>query len=270
MKKTVLFLETLQAQNKHVHYIACDVDRAALRRCVRHLQELFPAATSNIKITGLLGTYEDCAAWLNRNRGTAGTTLIWLGNSMANFSPPEASEYIRSFLSAGSSMIVALDGCRDQAQIAASYGGPANKAFVLNGLPHANELLGSNVFVLEDWGFLGEWNPKLWMHESFYVAQKDMTLEIEGETFNIKKGDKMRSIRSGKWPKPKVAEICAEAGGKLVEWWTNPEESYGMSSTPLICTCTTILIPTRGLLIEERLNEMRIQQVASTLRLHIS
>ena len=233
MKKTALILSTLQSQDKYIHYIACDVDRSALRRCIRDLQTVFPASSSNIKIQGLHATYEDCAAWLKRNEGSGHTSLIWLGNSMANFTPPEASEYIRSFLGAGSSMIVALDGCQDQEQIARSYEGQSNREFVLNGLPHANELLGANVFDIEDWGFRGRWNPELWMHESFYAAERDLTLTICGETFNFRKDEKMRSIRSGKWPKPKVVDICREAGGKIIEWWMNPEESYGKSANPI-------------------------------------
>ncbi|OCK74422.1 hypothetical protein K432DRAFT_339000 [Lepidopterella palustris CBS 459.81] len=228
MKKTALILHTLQAQHKHVQYFACDVDRSALRRCIRELQKLFPAKSSNIKIQGLLGTYEDCAAWLKCNKSNSHTSLMWLGNSMANFTPREASEYIRSFLSSGSSMIIALDGCQDQEQIARSYEGQCNREFVLNGLPHANQLLGTNAFDINDWEFVGRWNSKLWMHESFYVARKDLALTVCGETYHFRMGETIRSIRSGKWPKMKVMEICREAGGKVMDSWMNCEETYGV------------------------------------------
>ena len=233
MKKTALILHALELQNKQIYYIACDVDRTALRRCIRDIQTMFPPSTSNIKIQGLLGTYEDCTVWLEQNKGQGHTSLMWLGNSLANFTPKQASEYIRGFLSTGSSMIVALDGCQDQEQIARSYEGPSNREFVLNGMPHANELLGANVFNVNHWGFRGQWNPELWMHESFYVAERDLSVNVCGENFRFRKGEKMRSIRSGKWPKLKVMDICKEAGGKVMECWTNPEDSYGISASPL-------------------------------------
>jgi uncharacterized SAM-dependent methyltransferase len=68
------------------------------------------------------------------------------------------------------------------------------------------------------------------MHESFYVAERDLTLTIGGEAFAFRKGETIRSIRSGKWPKPKVVDICREAGGDVVDWWMNPDESYGKSA----------------------------------------
>ncbi|KAH9997470.1 histidine-specific methyltransferase [Xylariaceae sp. FL0662B] len=228
MKKTALILRTLQAQHKHVQYFACDVDRLALRRCIRELQAMFPAKSSNIKIQGLLGTYEDCAAWLKCNNSDSHTSLMWLGNSMANFTPQEASDYIRSFLSSGSSMIIGLDGCEDQEKIARSYEGQCNREFVFNGLLHANRLLGTNTFDTNDWEFAGKWNPEIWMHESFYVARKDLALTVCGKTYHFRKGETMHSIRSGKWPKMKVIEICREAGGRVMDSWMNCEESYGM------------------------------------------
>lgn len=230
MKKTALILQVLQAQHKHVEYIGCDIDRSALRRYLHELQSMFPTTSSTIKIQGLLGTYEDCAVWLNQNNSGFRTTLMWLGNSIANFTPHEASDYIRSFLSSDSSMIIGLDGCQDQAQIARSYEGLCNRKFVLNGLLHVNQLLGTNAFDLNDWEFIGRWNSQLWMHESFYVAQKDLTLTVCGERYDVKKGETMRSIRSGKWPKAKVNEICREAGGIITDSWINREESYGKSN----------------------------------------
>lgn len=229
MKKTALILQALQAQKKHVQYFACDVDRSALRRGIRGLQAMFSVTSSDIKIQGLLGTYEDCAAWLKCNHSNSHTSLLWLGNSLANFSPQEASEYIRSFISSGSSMIIGLDGCQDQEEISRAYEGQCNQEFILNGLPHANQLLGTNVFNVNDWEYVGRWNSELWMHESLYAARKDLTLTVCGETFHFRKGETMRSIRSGKWPKMKVMEICRDAGGNVMDSWMSRDASYGNS-----------------------------------------
>jgi EasF-like predicted methyltransferase len=233
MKKTVLILSTLQSQRKSITYIACDVDRVAVQRGIRYLQSLFPpTGSSGIRIQGLIATYEDCASWLQRSpiNGTGSrTTLMWLGNSMANYTTSPAASYIRSFLSTGASLIVAVDGSRDEAEIARAYEGPANQKFVLNGLAHANELLGSQVFDPRDWSFRGRWNEETWMHESFYVAERDLVVTIWGERFEFKKGDVMRSIRSGKWPRSKMVSVCEEAGGAVVDYWTDEKESYGMS-----------------------------------------
>jgi EasF-like predicted methyltransferase len=229
MKKTVLILQALQSQQKHVHYIACDVDAVGLRRYLQELQIIFPAATSTIRIQGLIGTYEDYAAWLkyNTNPKNCYTFLMWLGNSIANFTPQEASDYIRNFLGEGSSMIVGIDGCKNQQEIALSYEGECNRKFILNGLLHANQLLGTKAFDIDDWEIVGRWNAEVWMHESFYVARKDLAVNLGDEKFCFRKGDRMMSIRSGKWPKKKVVEICGNAGGRVAENWMNSNKSYG-------------------------------------------
>jgi EasF-like predicted methyltransferase len=229
MRKTALVLQALQSQQKHVHYIACDVDAISLRRSLQELQFIFPASASTINIQGFLGTYEDCAAWLklNKIKKNRHTFLMWLGNSIANFPPQEASNYIRSFLGEASSMIVGIDGCENQQEIALSYEGECNRNFILNGLLHANKLLGTEAFHIEDWDVMGRWNGEVWMHESSYVARKDLTVNLGDEEFHFRKGDKMMSIRSGKWPKKKVLEICRNASGRVAEHWTNSNESYG-------------------------------------------
>jgi EasF-like predicted methyltransferase len=240
MKKTELLLHTLQGQQKRVEYFACDVDESALRRGISELRARFEGSSPYITIHGLLGTYEDCAAWLKLKSGALPTLLIWLGNSMANFTPEQASKYVQSFLSSGSSMIIALDGCQDQREIAESYEGQCNREFILNGFSNANQILDDDVFAVNDWGFEGKWNPDLCMHESFYVAQRDLTVNACGETYRFKSGETMRSIRSGKWPRAKVLEICNNAGGRVKELWMNENQSYGMLRVS-IPACRTLI-----------------------------
>lgn len=134
-------------------------------------------------------------------------------------------------------MIIAVDGCQSQEQILRSYNNNKSRDFVLNGLSHANQLLGSDVFLWTDWGFAGRWNADSWMHESFYVAQRDLTLQISGEIIHFKKGESVRAISSGKWPNLKFAAICQEAGVQIVDSWANQEDSYRKDSPPSFSCC---------------------------------
>ncbi|KAK5996178.1 N-methyltransferase fsqC [Cladobotryum mycophilum] len=227
MRKTALLLRTLELQHKHVEYFALDVSRAALRSSIRELLLLF-SGNSKTKIQGLLGTYEDCASWLQcKHDQKSRITLLWLGNSIANFTPAEASLLISRFFQAGQSpsppiqMIIAEE-------ITESYEGERSHDFVLNGLDAANQLLGTEVFGAADWDFYGRWNEDKCMHESFYVARRDLCLGIEGKTFSIKQRELVRAIGSGKWPYAKVSEICKGAGTQVVDRWSNQDESYGV------------------------------------------
>lgn len=233
MRKTALILRTLELQRKNVEYFALDVSRASLRSSLRELLRMF-SGSAMIKIRGLLGTYEDCASWLQCNHDQRSRiTLLWLGNSIANFTPTEASELISRFFRPGESspppiqMVLGVDGCQNQEEIAQSYESHRSRDFILNGLDHANQLLSSKVFKAADWEFHGRWNPEKYMHESFYVPLRDVCLPVEGKIFNMKKGEPLRAISSGKWPCAKVTEICKEAGTQVVDSWMNQQNSYG-------------------------------------------
>lgn len=233
MRKTALILRTLELQRKNVEYFALDVSRASLRSSLRELLRLF-SGSSMIKIRGLLGTYEDCASWLQCNHDQRSRiTLLWLGNSIANFTPAEASELISRFFRPGQSspppiqMVLGVDGCQNQEEIAQSYESHRSRDFILNGLDHANQLLDSQVFMADDWEFHGRWNPDKYMHESFYVPRRDVRLRVQGKTFDMKQGERLRAISSGKWPYTKVADICQEAGTQILDRWNNHDDSYG-------------------------------------------
>ena len=233
MRKTALLLRNLEMQRKHVDYFALDVSRSSLRSSIRELLGLFPW-NQKTKIQGLLGTYEDCISWLRSQSDLQSpVTLLWLGNSIANFTPAEAAGLLEHFFRAGQSssvpmqMIAGIDGCQRQADIVESYESDRSRDFILNGLDCANSLLGTETFVADDWDFRGQWNAEEWAHESSYVARRDLTLQIEGERFHIACGERVRVIRSGKWPHGKVTDICAAAGIDIDESWSNSDGSYG-------------------------------------------
>jgi EasF-like predicted methyltransferase len=229
MRKTALILRTLEDQGKEIEYFALDVARPALRASLRELALLFPLH-SKIKLQGLLGTYEDCATWLKCNGSMSKTSILWLGNSIANFHPAEASTLLASFFHSGRrapTMIIGVDGCQDQSQIAKAYENENSAKFVLNGLTHANHLLGAEVFSPSDWGFTARWDAKTMMHESFYVAKRDIAPRITGETFRFKKDELVKAIISGKWPAKQVSATCKNAGVRVMDSWLNEDQSYG-------------------------------------------
>jgi EasF-like predicted methyltransferase len=236
MRKTALILRTLEDQGKEIEYFALDVARPALRASLRELALLFPSR-SRIRLQGLLGTYEDCASWLKCNDSMTKTSLLWLGNSIANFNPIEASALLASFLHSGHrapTMIIGVDGCQDQSEIIGSYENENSVKFVMNGLTHANHLLGSEVFGPSDWGFAARWNASTMMHESFYAAKRDITLKIAGKTFHCRKGELVKAIISGKWPLRQVSATCKKAGVQVLDSWLNEEQSYGTLKLAMI------------------------------------
>lgn len=252
MRKTALLLRTLEKQHKHVDYFALDVSRSSLRSSIRELLGLFPW-NQKTRIQGLLGTYEDCISWLHsQSNQRSPVTLLWLGNSIANFTPGEAAELLTHFFRAGQSssvsiqMIAGIDGCQRQAEIIESYESDKSRDFILNGLDCANSLLRTETFVADDWDFCGQWNVRKWAHESFCVARRDLTLQIDKERFHVKCGERVRVIRSGKWPHAKVADICAAANIGIAEAWSNSDGSYSAYSSIRLISYDSVMSMTQA------------------------
>ncbi|KFA60607.1 hypothetical protein S40285_07854, partial [Stachybotrys chlorohalonatus IBT 40285] len=76
-----------------------------------------------------------------------------------NFSIREAAEFLSGFadvLQPTDSFIIGVDSCSDPNKIYHAYNG-ARGRFILNGLTHANEILGAEEFNTEDWRAVGEY-----------------------------------------------------------------------------------------------------------------
>ena len=81
--------------------------------------------------------------------------ILSLGSSVGNFSRDDAADFIRQFssqLGPEDCMIVGLDGCQDSQTVYEAYNDRegVTHAFSLNGLRHANRLLGFEAFRLKN------------------------------------------------------------------------------------------------------------------------
>ena len=77
--------------------------------------------------------------------------LTSIGSSIGNYERAEAADFLRTFsrtLSHRDLMVVGLDACQDMEKVLRAYNDPAGTThrFILNGLHHANRLLGEKVF----------------------------------------------------------------------------------------------------------------------------
>jgi uncharacterized SAM-dependent methyltransferase len=87
-------------------------------------------------------------------------------------------------------MVIGLDGCQDPDKVYHAYNdrGDVTHNFTMNGLQHANQLLGHEAFNIADWEATGEYDKQGSRHRAFVVPKTDVT--VEG--VSIKKGEKVR------------------------------------------------------------------------------
>jgi hypothetical protein len=123
-------------------------------------------------------------------------------------------------------------------------------AFTLNGLKHANALMGENTFNMEDWEAIGEYDSKEGRHHAFVVPRKDVV--IDGVP--ITKGERVRIEESYKYSREEAKELWESA--KLAEnvIWATSKGDYGQymytfaSDGTLIFTRPSFRFEARGVL----------------------
>lgn len=135
-----------------------------------------------------------------------------MGSSIGNFTPEEACDFIASWMSEldyADLMLVALDGCQDPARVYHAYNDRAGVThnFTMNGLKHANRLLGYEAFKLSDWEAVGEYDQEGSRHRAFVVPNTDVN--VEGVL--ISKGEKLQIEESNKWPKHQADRLWLNA-----------------------------------------------------------
>ena len=159
--------------------------------------------------------------------------ILWLGNSIGNFSFQQASTFLAGFISKNAEfplrLVIGVDGCEDVSQIENCYDpkNPLTLDFLMNGLEQANEVLGAPVFNKEDWSCVGSYNEKEHVWKDYYVAQRSIELNIAGSTIRISKDERIIAISSAKWSERQVSEISYEAGFRVSEVWRDSDQIYG-------------------------------------------
>jgi uncharacterized SAM-dependent methyltransferase len=204
------------------------------------LSEVMPRSTS-ITVTGLLGTYEDCVAWLSKPQNLEGLsfiTFLWMGNSIANFSRhSEASAFLARFKSACQlshircNFILSTDICQQECKINNAYDLEKFELrhWLLYGLTHANAVLGRQIFRFEEWKIETEFDPQEHNLHTYYMALCDIHLKVSiGNCPPIVfgKGTRVRIITSGKWSEEIMDEMCKDAALRIQQRWKDESDSY--------------------------------------------
>ncbi|KAH0547717.1 hypothetical protein FGG08_000207 [Glutinoglossum americanum] len=192
LRKINILLQALDRVGAAFEYYALDLSLPELHRTF----SVFPNGTyKNLKCYGLHGTYDDGLEWLKmpENR-LKPKCILSLGSSIGNFTRNEAAEFLSGFASSvlrpgnGDLMLVGLDACKNPEKVWTAYNDPKGitEAFIMNGMLHANKVLGKNYFHLDDWNYIGEYNIDAGCHQAFYLPVRDVNIQ----NIKIKAGEK--------------------------------------------------------------------------------
>ncbi|KAI3317692.1 histidine-specific methyltransferase [Xylariaceae sp. AK1471] len=242
IRKTKSILSGFRVQQKPVHYFALDVSREGLQASLVELRKLFKDCPF-IRVTGLLGTYDDCVSWLadlKDSRGNGSITILWLGNSIANMdSQEQAGAFLERFGTAcqharlACRFVVSTDICQKDDKVLEAYDveRPEYRDFLLNAAKAANMALGFDAFSIEDW------HPDSWLDKyersfHFYLkARRNLLIPLgpkttDQGTVNVHQGQRVRLVTSGKWSEESMTDICGLAGFSIRQRWKDATGDY--------------------------------------------
>jgi EasF-like predicted methyltransferase len=226
LRKIRILLSALERAQKPVEYYALDLSLIELRRT---LSEIPKGTFKYVQCFGLHGTYDDGLLWLQSPTIAARPkTVMTLGSSIGNFKRHEAPVFLRGFsavLKTGDTILIGIDACKDSEKVFHAYNDKhgITHQFILNGLAHANHLLGHEAFQLDQWVVVGEYDKVVGRHHAFVSPIQDVT--IDG--VRILANEKVRIEESYKYSVLDTSRLFDAAG--LIEGakWSNELGDYG-------------------------------------------
>ncbi|KAI9836651.1 MAG: hypothetical protein M1819_001285 [Sarea resinae] len=226
LRKVNVLLKALEQRGKAVDYFALDLSLSELKRTLAKV----PRTYKHVKCFGLLGTYEDGLEWLKKPENVnRPKSILSLGSSIGNFPRDEAAKFLCGFaqvLKEGDSILLGLDACTDGSKVQHAYNDREGKTheFILNGLVHANRLLGKEAFKLDDWEVIGNYDEAEQRHQAFYSPRKDVSFD----GFSFKAGEKIRVEESYKYSASNKDQLFEDAGVIESAFWSNGTGDYSV------------------------------------------
>ena len=226
MRKVNILLQALEHQRKRIDYYALDVNQSELERTLAAVPKY-----NHVHCYGLLGTYDDGLEWLQApERARIPKTVMSLGSSIGNFSRQDAAEFLKNCAEAAGSngaVLLGIDGCADSEKVYKAYNDSlgVTHRFTLNGLEHANALLGKAEFRMKEWQAIGRYNAKKRCHQAFVAPTRDAS--VLGQ--DIKAGEEIRIEESYKYSDDEISSLWQQANVHSVQRWGNQKGDYGKS-----------------------------------------
>ncbi|CAK7219752.1 Ergothioneine biosynthesis protein 1 [Sporothrix curviconia] len=227
LRKVNLLLQALERAGKRVEYYALDLSLRELERTLSQLPRY-----EHVRCFGLHGTYDDGRAWLktpavlHRRK-----CVLTLGSSIGNFHRDDAAVFLRGFadvLHPGDSILVGLDSCVDAAKVYHAYNDKEGLThrFVLNGLTHANRILGKEEFVPAEWRVIGEYvhDADGGRHQAFYAPVRETV--VFGQT--IQTHERVQVEQSVKYSPAEADYLWRSAGLAETDKWQNENMEHGL------------------------------------------
>ncbi|KGI77857.1 L-histidine N(alpha)-methyltransferase [Oleiagrimonas soli] len=223
--KTRLLLQHLHAP---VAYMPVEISRSALMTSVEGLADDFP----DIQMLPVCADFTQPITLPAPERTQRRTVIYFPGSTIGNFETSAAVRLLRQMreeMGAGGAALVGVDLLKDPAIIEAAYNDAAGvtAAFTLNMLAHINRTLGAD-FDVDGFAHRARFNPQTERIETHIDSLREQDVHIEDRTFHFDAGDSILVEYSCKYSRASFARLAAEAGLRVAQVWTDPEDLFSL------------------------------------------
>lgn len=221
--KTQLLLQALLARQPKVTYLPVDVSRAALEMAKRSLQGL----SDRIAIHPLEGRYRMALQGLSSHQGQK--LVLWIGSSMGNFEPAEATALlrdVRASLKPKDALLLGADLKKDPTLLIPAYDDASGVTceFNLNLLARINRELDGR-FELGTFRHVAVWNERESRMESYLESVLAQTVRIGalGMDVRLEAGERIHTEYSYKYTLGSIDQILVQSGFRRERTWMDPQ-----------------------------------------------
>jgi L-histidine Nalpha-methyltransferase len=225
--KTRVLLDAMREAGSLEAYAPVDISEQITRETAARI-----AAEYGIDVHGLVCDYE-----LDLERIPLGgpRTIAFLGGTIGNFEPAQRASFLRrvgNLLGPDDHFLLGTDLIKDPATLEAAYNDSAGVTaeFNKNVLAVLNRELGAD-FDLDAFEHVAFWDDEnLWVDIRLRsLARQIVDIGALEMLVPFERGEEMRTEVTTKFARAGLQGIYREAGLELVEWWTDPDDLFGLS-----------------------------------------
>jgi len=230
-EKTRLLLDALRAAGTLRCYVPVDVSEPALVAAGDVLSAEYPG----LEVRAVVSDFEQHLGFPADGDAPAPRLVAFLGSTIGNLLPGQRTGFlarVRAGLRAGDSFLLGTDLVKDPAVLVAAYDDDSGitAEFNKNVLAVLNTELGAD-FDRDAFEHVAAWDAGAEWIEMRLRSLDDQTVHLPaiGLTVSFAAGEQMRTEVSAKFRRPGVEAELADAGFRMLSWWTDSAAQFGLS-----------------------------------------